>query len=192
MSSVALPVGPLIPAPAFEELFPRIAREDARFIKDLLYKPLKDRILAMAGSLGFQGSKKTADAMFGATSFTGVSPLYFGLWSSALADNSTGATAGEAAYGSYARLGLTNNTTIFPVGTGTTTYSKSFPGDADKSFATSTATGTNNTITFLGIFTGNAGTSADLLYAWCSVASTVISLGDTPQLLQNTLTFVQD
>lgn len=187
-----LPLGALIPGPAFEELFPRITRDDVRFVKDLLYKPLKDRILAMSGSLGFQGSKKVQDAMFGATSFAGASPLYFGLWSSALTDSSDGSTTGESAYTAYARLSLTNNTTIFATGSGSTTYTKTFPSDAVKSFVTSTGTGSNNTITYLGIFDGNAGTSGDKLYAWCSVTSTTINNGDTPQLAQFAITVVQD
>jgi hypothetical protein len=159
----------------------------------LLSMPLKDRILAMSGSLANSLSKAIADLPFGATAFALTNTtIYFGLWAATLDDTLAGNTASESAYTSYARLGLTNNTTIFAAGSGTTTYTKTFPSDAAKSFATSTGTGTNNTITFLGLLNGNAGTTADKGYAWCSVTSTTINSGDTPQLAQNAITLVQD
>lgn len=184
--------GPWIPTPAIEKLFPWFDKDERKFIGDMLLKPLKDRILAMSGSMANYSSKAIQDSVWGKTAFTAATTIYFGLWSSALDDTMTGATTGESAYGSYARLGLTNNTTIFAAGSGTTTYTKTFPSDAAKSFATSTATGTNNTITYLGILDGNAGTSADHGYGWCSVTSTTINSGDTPQLAQNAITVVQD
>lgn len=163
-----------------------------KFYDRYLKAPLKERILMMAGSLANYGSKQLQDSMWGKTAFTAATTIYFGLWAAALDDTFAGNTASEAGYTSYARLGLTNNTTIFAAGSGTTTYSKTFPSDAAKSFATSTGTGTNNTITYLGILDGNAGTSADHGYAWCSVTSTTINSGDTPQLAQNAVTVTQD
>lgn len=150
----------------------------------------KERIMMMAGSFANYSSKALQDSMFGKTAFTAATTIYFGLWTAALDDTFTGATTGEAAYTSYARLGLTNNTTIFAAGSGTTTYTKSFPSDAAKNFATST--GGTATITYLGILDGNAGTSADHGYAWCSVTSTTINSGDTPQLAQNAISSVLD
>lgn len=166
---------------------------DARkFFDRYLKAPLKERILMMSGSLANFSSKALQDSLWGKTAFTAATTLYFGLWAAALDDTFAGNTASEAAYTSYARLGLTNNTTIFAAGSGTTTYSKTFPSDAAKSFATSTGTGTNNTITYLGSLDGNLGTSADHGMAWCSVTSTVINSGDTPQLAQNAITVTQD
>jgi hypothetical protein len=167
--------------------------KDARkFFDKYLKAPLKDRILMMSGSLANFSSKALEDSIWGKTAFTAATTIYFGLWAATLDDTLAGNTASESAYTSYARLGLTNNTTIFAAGSGTTTYSKTFPSDAAKSFATSTGTGTNNTITFLGILDGNLGTSADHGYAWCSVTSTTINSGDTPQLAQNAITVTQD
>lgn len=169
-----------------------LPKDVRKFFDKYLKAPLKDRILMMSGSLANFGSKAIQDSMFGKTAFTAATTIYFGLWAATLDDTLAGNTASECAYTSYARLGLTNNTTIFAAGSGTTTYTKTFPSDAAKSFATSTGTGTNNTVTFLGILDGNVGTSADHGYAWCSVTSTTINNGDTPQLAQNAITVVQD
>jgi hypothetical protein len=188
------PCGPLIPMPAMEELFGDMPKDTKEFVGKLIGKPLKERVEdlwnLMSGSLANFGSKQLQDSMWGKTAFTAATTIYFGLWTAALDDTFTGATASEATYTSYARLGLTNNTTIFAAGSGTTTYSKTFPSDATKSFATST--GSTSTVTYLGILDGNAGTSADKGYAWCSVTSTTINNGDTPQLAQNAITVTQD
>jgi hypothetical protein len=182
-----------VPCPAIEEFFPAWDDRLVRGLKRALKMPLRDRISMMAGSLAFTLTKAIADLPFGATAFGLTNTtVYFGLWAAALDDTLAGNTATECAYTSYARLGLTNNTTIFAAGSGTTTYTKTFPSDATKSFATSTGTGTNNTVTYLGILNGNAGSSADKGYAWCSVTSTVINNGDTPQLAQNAVSLVQD
>jgi hypothetical protein len=187
---------PWIPCPAIEEQFPNMDREHKEFLGKLIVRPLKDRISdiasMMAGSLANFSSKALQDSIWGKTAFTSATTIYFGLWAATLDDTFAGNTASECAYTSYARLGLTNNTTIFATGTGTTTYTKTFPSDAVKSFAASTGTGTNNTVTYLGILDGNAGTSADHGYAWCTVTSTTINNGDTPQLAQNAITVVQD
>jgi hypothetical protein len=185
------------PCPALEEFFPfmdkagRIAvgdrlLHDARAIKEGF-----DKIWHLAGSLAFQSSKAIQDLIFSATAFGLTNTtLYFALYTAAIDDTLLGNTANESAYTSYARLGLTNNATIFAAGTGTTTYTKTFPSDATKSWVTST--GGTSTVTYMGILNGNAGTSADKGYAWCTVTSTVINSGDTPQLAQNAVTVVQD
>lgn len=183
---------PWIPTPAIENIFSTFDKPLRKFVGDALLLPWQDRVVMMSGSLANAGSKSLQDSMWGKTAFTAATTIYFGLWSAALDDTFTGATTSESAYGSYARLGLTNNTTIFAAGSGTTTYTKTFPSDATKSFVTSTATGTGNTITYLGILDGNAGSSSDHGYAWCSVTSTTINSGDTPQLAQNAITVVQD
>lgn len=161
-----------------------------KFFDRYLKADWKERILMMAGSLANYSSKALQDSIWGKTAFTAATTNYFGLWTAALDDTFAGNTASEAAYTSYARLAMTNNTTIFAAGTGTTTYTKTFPSDAAKSFATST--GGTSTVTYLGILDGNAGTSADHGYAWCSVASTTINSGDTPQLAQNAISVQQD
>lgn len=151
---------------------------------------LKDRIRMMAGSDANYLSKALGDLAFGKTAYAGETTLYHGLWTAALDDTFTGATASEAAYTSYARLSLTNNTTIFAAGTGTTTYTKTWPSDAAKNWPTST--GGSATVTYLGVLNGNAGTSADKGVVWASVTSTAIASGDTPQLAQNAMSQARD
>ena len=151
---------------------------------------IEDLIRRMAGSAANYASTQLANLLLGKTAYAGATTIYAGLWTSALDDTFNGATAGEAAYTSYARLALTNNTTIFAAGTGTTTYTKTFPSDAAKSFATST--GGTSTVTYMGFLDGNAGSSADHGLLWCSVTNTTINSGNTPQIAQNAVTVVFD
>lgn len=183
---------PFVPCPAIEEIFCDIPSKLKEYFGYLINLPIKERIATlMSGSLAFTLSKAMIDLPFGATAFGLTNTtLYFALFTAAIDDTLAGNTANESAYTSYARLGLTNNTTIFAAGSGTTTYTKTFPSDATKSFATST--GGTSTVTYLGILNGNAGSSADKGYGWCSVTSTTINNGDTPQLAQNAVTLVQD
>jgi hypothetical protein len=160
-----------------------------RSLVDRCFK-LKDRFLAMAGSDTNYLSKKFGDLINGATAYTAPTPLLVGLWTAALDDTFNGATASQAAYTSYARLSLTNNTTIFAAGSGTTTYTKTWPSDALKSWPTST--GGTSTVTYMGVLDGNLGTSADNGIVWASVTSTTINSGDTPQLAQNAVSQVRD
>ena len=173
-----------------EQTWQDLPKDVKGFFDKYLKADLKERILMMAGSLANFSSKALQDSIWGKTAFTAATTVYFGLWSSALDDTFTSVTTGESAYGSYARLGLTNNTTIFAAGSGTTTYTKTFPSDAAKSFVASSATGTNNTITYLGMLDVLSGAGNG--YAWCTVTSTTINAGDTPQLAQNAITVVQD
>lgn len=178
-----VPTSPLIPTPAIEEF--------KEFFEKKVWKEIGDSIRLMAGSLSNYASKALEDLMWGKTAYAGETTIYGGLWTAALDDTFTGATASEAAYTSYARLSLTNNTTIFAAGTGTTTYTKTFPSDAAKSWATSTG-GTAPVCTYLGFLNGNAGSSADKGLAWCTITSVTINTGDTPQLALNAVTVVQD
>lgn len=186
--------GLLLPGEAVEEFFSVLPDEVVALYKKLLgsSKDKWEHILMMSGSLANYSSQKLQDLLLGKTAYAGETTIYAGLWAAALDDTFTGATSSESAYTSYARMSLTNNTTNFAGGSGSTTYTKTFPSDAAHNFATSTGTGTNNTITYLGFLNGNAGSSADKGIAWCSVTSTVINNGDTPQLAQNAVTMVQD
>jgi hypothetical protein len=189
---IVRPVGLFQPAPAIESLFDCFEREVTDYFKRLLHAPkeLHKGIMLMAGSLCNFSSKSLQDLLWGKTAYAGPTTIYGALYTAAIDDTLLGNTANESAYGSYARLSLTNNTTIFATGSGTTTYTKTFPSDAAKTWATSTS-GTS-TITYLGFLDGNAGTSADKGLAWCTVTSTTINSGDTPQLAQNAVTVVQD
>lgn len=179
-----------VPTQAAEILMPDLPRFDRHKLGKALRKSLKDRVLWMAGSDAFYLSKKLGDLIMGATAFTAPTPLYIALWTATLDDTFNGGTTGEAAYTSYARLSLTNNTTIFAAGTGTTTYTKTFPSDAAKSWPTST--GSTSTVTYLGVLDANNKTSADNGILWASVTSTTINSGDTPQLAQNAVSQIRD
>lgn len=160
---------------------------------DRLYKTgqsIRERILQMSGSDANYLSKKFGDLIFGATAYSAPGTLYCGLWTAALDDTFNGATSSEAAYTSYARLSLTNNTTIFAAGSGTTTYTKTWPSDTFKNFATST--GGSSTVTYFGVLDGNAGSSSDKGIVWASVTSVTIANGDTPQLAQNAVSQTRD
>lgn len=183
--------GIIIPIPSIEEIFGGVPAKIKDAVGGLIKLPAKERIaVLMAGSLCNYSSKALQDLLWGKTAYAGETTVYGCLYTAAIDDTLVGNTAGEAAYTSYARLALTNNTTIFATGAGTTTYTKTFPSDATKSWATST--GSTATITYLGFQNGNLGTSADKGLAWCTVTSTTINIGDTPQLAQNAVTVVQD
>lgn len=151
---------------------------------------LKDAILRMSGSDCVRTSQVLGELAFGKTAFAGDTTIFMGLWTAAIDDTLLGNTTNEIAYTSYARMSLTNNTTIFAAGTGTTTRTQTWPSDAVKSWAAST--GGSGTATFLGALNGNAGTSADKGLVWASVTSTAIASGDTPQLAQNAVSQVRD
>lgn len=186
-----VPCGPFMPGEAIEEFFGAFDADVVKHLKKVLKTgDLKDRILMMSGSVGNYALKAMHDLLLGKTAYAGETTIYAGLWSAAVDDTSHGATTGESAYGSYARHSLTNNTTNFAAGTGTSAYTKQLPSDATHSWATSTATGTNNTITYLFFLNGNAGTSADKNVMWCSVTSTIINSGDTPQMATNAVSVV--
>lgn len=168
-----------------------LEKEVRGYFEKLLKSDLKDRISMMAGSLSNYASKSVQDLLWGKTAYAGEVTIYCGLWTAALDDTFTGATASEANYTSYARLSLTNNTTNFAAGTGTTIYTKQFPSDAAHNFLASTG-GATPACTYAGFLNGNAGTSADKGQAWCSITSTTINPGDTPQLPQNAFSVAQD
>jgi len=140
----------------------------------------------MAGSKSNYLSKKLLDLPLSATAFTAASPIYAALWTSALDDTSTGATAGEAAYTSYARVAITNNATNWPAATGSTTATKSnanaitFPA----------STGGTSTVTYMCLVDSASG--AGNIYYWCTVTSVTVNSGDTPQIAASAFSVVED
>lgn len=190
-SQLLVPRGPWIPGEAAEQFFPWLDGGSVRRLKDLLVKPVRERIaVLMSGSYANFGTIQLQNLLLGKTAYAGATTIYGALYTAAIDDTLLGNTSNEATYGSYARMSLTNNTTNFAAGTGTTSYVKTFPSDAVHSWATSTAT--SNTITYLGFLDGNAGSSADKGLLWCSVTSTTILSGDTPQLAQNAVSVTLD
>ena len=72
----------------------------------------------MAGSMSDAMENLILDHILGGGDFTRPGTVWMGLWTAALTDASTGATAGEVSGGSYARLAVTNNSTNFPAASG--------------------------------------------------------------------------
>jgi len=174
-----------------EVIWDELEKDERRLISDVLkLGSIKDAVLRMAGSDANYLSAKLGGLAFGKTAYAGETTIFVGLWTAALDDTFTGATASEAAYTSYARLSLTNNTTIFAAGSGTTTSVNTWPSDATKSFAAST--GGSATVTYMGALNGNVGSSADKGMVWASVTSTAIASGDTPQIAQNAVSQTRD
>jgi len=201
MTAIAIPQPKLIvpSSPWFptrlgaEAIWDELTRAERRLVDRLLKLPsLREKIGAvlMAGSDANYLSAKLGGLAFGKTAYAGETTIFVGLWTAALDDTFTGATASESAYTSYARLSLTNNTTIFAAGTGTTTSVNTWPSDATKSWAAST--GGTSTVTYMGALNGNAGSSADKGMVWCTVTSVTINSGDTPQLAQNAVSQTRD
>jgi hypothetical protein len=174
-----------------EVIWDDLGRSERKILDQVFrLRGLKDAILRMAGSDANFLSKSLGELAFGKTAYAGDTTIYVGLWTAALDDTFLGNTSSEAAYTSYARMSLTNNTTNFAAGTGTTTRTQTWPSDAAHNFATST--GSTATVTYLGALNGNAGTSSDKGMVWASVTSTTINSGDTPQLAQNAVSQVRD
>lgn len=191
-----IPNGPMVPLrgiadhPLWDDMGSRLRKE----VGTLIHRPIEKRldVLWMAGTTCNFFCKSVMDLVFGKTAYTGpTTAIYFGLYTAAIDDTLVGNTAGEIVYTSYARLALTDNATIFAAGSGTSTYTKTFPSDATKSWATATGNG-NSPATYLGGLDGNAGTTADKGLFWCTVTSTTINNGDTPQLAQNAVSIVSD
>jgi hypothetical protein len=204
MSEIALPdfwlpepkqivrVSPWMPTRhGIEAVWDELDRASRKVVDRFFKLPgLRERIMLMAGSDANYLSTALGKLAFGKTAYAGETTIYVGLWTAAIDDTLLGNTANEANYTSYARLALTNNTTIFAAGTGTTTYVNTWPSDATKSWPTST--GGSSTVTYMGALNGNAGTSADKGMVWASVTSTAIANGDTPQLAQNAVSQTRD
>jgi hypothetical protein len=187
-----IPSSPWLPTRlGIEAVWDGLGKAERRLVDRLLKLPsLKEKLLLMSGSDANYLSKVLGELAFGKTAYAGETTIYIGLWTAALDDTFLGNTANEAGYTSYARLSLTNNTTIFAAGTGTTTRVQTWPSDATKSWPAST--GSTSTVTYMGALNGNAGTSADKGMIWCSVTSVIINSGDTPQLAQNAVSQTRD
>ncbi len=109
----------------------------------------------------------------GSVDYTPVATTYIGLWTAALDDTSTGATAGEVTGGSYARVALTNNTTNWVTWSG---------GATSNGIAIDFGTATANwgTVTHACIVDTASG-AGNILYHFDLTASKVINNGDSAQ-----------
>lgn len=185
MTVVTLTPRDVMILPPAEIIRPVLSPRWRRVLDGFLRKP---GILLMAGSKSNYLAKKLIEEVLGGVAFTSPANTYFGLWTQALDDTSTGSAAGEANYGGYARalVGSGNNQTdAWNAASGTTTATVTNKNDV--TFPTST--GTPNTITYMGCL--DASTGGNMLY-WASVTSQDIGTGDTPRVKASQFTVIED
>lgn len=146
-----------------------------------------------AGGKSSYLSEKIKDQVLGAEAFSAPTPVFFALWTTAAAtdmDGYHGGTAGEVSGGSYDRVSKTNNTTNFA----------SVTGDAAKvnsnaiTFPTATANwNSGSNIPQMGVFDGNAKTSADNLLLWSDLTTAKPVLnGDTAQFNTSAFSWTEE
>lgn len=163
------------------------------YLEDMVRLPSGRDFRRRALEILYAGSKsnfwenKVKNLILGAEAYTAPSPVFFGLWTSALSDASHGGTAGEVTGGSYDRVSKTNNTTNFAsVGDNIAKVNSN-----DIQFPAATANW--GTITHTGVFDGNAKTSADNLLLWADLtASRVVNNGDTAKFATNDFSYTED
>lgn len=163
-------------------------RLDYHLDRELLGKWIRDGIALLSGSASNYLSAKIIQEVFGGVAFAAPANEYLGLWTATLDDTSTGSTASEAAYGSYARtqIGTANNQTdAWNTATGTTTSTVT----NKNAITMPTSTSGTSTITFGGVL--DASTTGNML-VWFSTASTTINSGDTPKVNAGGLSHVLD
>lgn len=175
--------------PSAEIWHERMEKRDPfrKVLGDLLRKP---GILLMAGSLSNYLSARVVQREFGGVANTAATNEYLGLWTATIDDTSTGATAGEASYTSYARtqIGTGNNQTdAWNTASGTTTST------VTNKNAITCPTSTGGTSTITGILVLDSATiGAGNSLCWATVSSTTINSGDTPKVNASALSIVQD
>ena len=101
--------------------------------------------------------------------FTEPANVYLGLWTSALSDASTSATAGEANYTTYARVEiLATDLSAAAAGAKTNSAALTFPA----------VTAGDDTITYFGVF--DVASGAGNMLMWGTVTSKVVDTSNTP------------
>lgn len=119
-------------------------------------------------SIGNTVENKVLDHLVNNTSYTMPTP-YLGLWTSAVDDTSTAATAGELTYTTYARQAI-SSTNMAPAASG------SVSNDVAITFAAVTAGG--GTVTYWMLCSSSSGAGDNIV--WGTATSTVISTTQTP------------
>jgi hypothetical protein len=140
----------------------------------------------VAGSKSDYLEAKVKNETLGAVAYSAPATVYIGLWTAALADASHGGTTGEVSGGSYARVAVTNNTTNFATvttGAKVNTTAWTFPA----------ATASWGTVSYVGVFDGNAGTSGDNLLLWADLTTAkAIGSGDTATFNASDFSWTED
>lgn len=119
-------------------------------------------------SIGDVVENKVLDHLVNNTSYTMPTPS-LGLWTSAVGDTSTAATAGELTYTTYARMAI-SSTNMSPAASGSVT------NDVAITFPAVTAGG--GTVTFWMLCSSSSGAGDNIV--WGTATSTVISTTQTP------------
>lgn len=133
----------------------------------------------MAGGKGNYLSNQLLSLVFGATSWSPPATLYFALYTTA-PTNAGGGT--EVSGGSYARVGLTNNTTNFPVASSQTSRNATLID-----FGTASA----NWGTIVAVAVWDASTSGNLMYWGPLTTNKTINSGDSFKIAANNATFTE-
>lgn len=123
----------------------------------------------MAGKTQF-AERKVLDAEFGASSLGAPATWYVGLFTAAPSDAGGGT---EVATGSYARVGVTNNSTQWPAATGTSPSAKTHANAI--TFPVPSANW--GTVTHFGLF--DASTAGNLWYWAALTTAKTINNGDS-------------
>jgi hypothetical protein len=158
--------------PAAEILLPQLVPRARRALE----------ILLMAGSKNNFSEDAMSAELVGGTAFAAPANLFFGLWTAALSDTSTGSAASESAYGAYARVSKTNNTTNFA---GTTS-----PRTNSTAITFPQSTSGTSTVTYVGVCSAS---SAGDMYLWADLtASRTIDVGETPEFAVSAFSYSED
>jgi hypothetical protein len=142
-----------------------LAEYSEEFLAEHGYPPV-------AGGASFSDylENKVLDHIFNDGTFTVPATVALGLWTSALTDASSGATAGELTYTTYARVSTAAaDFSAAAAGSKTNTNALTFPA----------CTAGGGTVTFWGTF-DSATIGAGNLLIWGTATSTVISTTQTP------------
>ena len=123
----------------------------------------------MAGSKSDAFENLILAHALGSVAWTPPASVYVGLWTAALADASTGATAGEVSGGSYARVAVANNQTNWGTAAGGTVKNQTVIN-----FGTASAGW--GTVTDFALL--NAAASGTILYYGTLTQSKIIQTND--------------
>lgn len=136
----------------------------------------------MSGSYTDLWENTLLDWQFGNTAINLPGTVYVGLWTAALSDTSTQATAGEVSGGGYARVAVARNNTNFDPASAGSVNNKTVIN-----FGTASADW--GTITHLGLLSAS---SSGTLYAWSDLAaSKIVQNGDAVQINASSLVISQ-
>lgn len=143
----------------------------------------------MAGSKSDYLEKIVLDLVLGAVAYTAPTTVYVALSTGAYSDAATGASMTEVSSSgtAYARVALTNNTTNWPVATGTS------PATKTNGTAITFPTATGSWGTVASFYIVDASTNGNILYGGDLSLSKAIGIGDTATFAATTgITVTED